>query len=323
MNDAQSARRTERIVSLIPSATEIACALGFADSLVARSHECDFPVGVELLPVLTQPQLDSSASGKNIDDRVKQLVQDGSSVYRVDAEQLRSLEPTAILTQDQCEVCAASLRDIESALADWIGTAPKVVSLNPKTLADVWMDIERVAASLGADEVGKRVTHELTERVTDIAERALRIRSRPRVACIEWIDPLMGAGNWIPELVVLAGGQPLFGKVGEHSEWLEWEDLRAADPEIIVLLPCGFSIERTRAEMAPLIAQSGWSNLSAVRTQRVYVTDGNQYFNRPGPRLVESLEILAQVIHPDHFSPSASGLLSGLLSGQGQGWQQL
>lgn len=314
MNQARSAQRAERIVSLIPSATEIACALGFADSLVARSHECDFPPGVESLPALTEPKLDASAASRAIDDRVKQLVRDGSSVYRVDADRLQRLQPTVILTQDQCEVCAASLRDIENALADWLESSPVVVSLNPCTLGDVWMDIERVASALAADEAGKRVTHALTDRISELAERALRIRSRPTVACIEWIEPLMGAGNWIPELVQLAGGRPIFGKVGEHSGWLAWEDLRAADPEIIVLLPCGFDIERTRAELAPLQQRPGWANLRAVRTGRVYATDGNQYFNRPGPRLVDSLEILAEIIHPDAFDARSYA---------GAGWQPL
>lgn len=317
MDEALSGKGAERIVSLIPSTTEITSALGFANSLVARSHECDFPLGVESLPALTEPKLDPSASSRAIDDRVKQLVSDGLSVYRVDAEQLRELKPTIILTQDQCEVCAASLRDLDEALADWLGDAPKVVSLNPSTLADVWMDIERVAAALGAEEHGKRIANEFAERVAKIGERTSRIGTRPSVACIEWIDPLMGAGNWIPEMVRLAGGEPVFGEPGEHSSWLEWETLRDADPEVIVLLPCGFSIERTRAEIAPLLAQPGWSKLSAVRTQRVFVADGNQYFNRPGPRLVESLEILAELLHPDHFAPSHSRTAAGA------GWQPL
>jgi len=317
VDEVLSGKGAERIVSLIPSTTEIASALGFADSLVARSHECDFPLGVESLPALTEPKLDPSATSRAIDDRVKQLVSDGLSVYRVDAEQLRELKPTIILTQDQCEVCAASLRDLDEALADWLGDAPKVVSLNPSTLSDVWMDIERVAAALGAEEHGKRIANEFAERVAGIGQRTSRIGSRPRVACIEWIDPLMGAGNWIPEMVRLAGGEPVFGEPGEHSSWLEWETLRDADPEVIVLLPCGFSIERTRAEIAPLLAQPGWSKLSAVRTQRVFVADGNQYFNRPGPRLVESLEILAELLHPDHFAPSHSRTAAGA------GWQPL
>jgi iron complex transport system substrate-binding protein len=293
----------ERIVSLLPSTTEIACALGFQQALVGRSHECDFPPGVEHLPILTEPKLDASATSARIDDRVKQLVGDGLSVYRVDAEKLRELRPTVILTQDHCQVCAASLRDVEEALTTWLGERPRVLSLNPNGLEEVWNDISRVASELGVEARGRDYVAELGERVAGIAEQTVRIRHRPSVACVEWIDPLMVAGNWVPELVTLAGGNSAFGEKGEHSAWLEWESLRAADPDVIALLPCGFDIERTRRELGPLIAQPGWGNLRAVQAGRVFITDGNQYFNRPGPRLFESLEILAEILHPDHFAP--------------------
>ena len=293
----------ERIVSLLPSTTEIACALGFQQALVGRSHECDFPPGVEHLPILTEPKLDASATSARIDDRVKQLVRDGLSVYRVDAEKLRELRPTVILTQDHCQVCAASLRDVEEALTTWLGERPRVLSLNPNGLEEVWNDISRVASELGVEARGRDYVAELGERVAGIAEQTVRIRHRPSVACVEWIDPLMAAGNWVPELVTLAGGNSAFGEKGEHSAWLEWESLRAADPDVIALLPCGFDIERTRRELGPLIAQPGWGNLRAVQAGRVFITDGNQYFNRPGPRLFESLEILAEILHPDHFAP--------------------
>lgn len=293
----------ERIVSLLPSTTEIACALGFQQALVGRSHECDFPPGVEHLPILTEPKLDASATSARIDDRVKQLIGDGLSVYRVDAEKLRELRPTVILTQDHCQVCAASLRDVEEALTTWLGERPRVLSLNPNSLEEVWNDISRVASELGVEARGRDYVAELGERVAGIAEQTVRIRHRPSVACVEWIDPLMAAGNWVPELVTLAGGNSAFGEKGEHSAWLEWESLRAADPDVIALLPCGFDIERTRRELGPLIAQPGWGNLRAVQAGRVFITDGNQYFNRPGPRLFESLEILAEILHPDHFAP--------------------
>jgi iron complex transport system substrate-binding protein len=292
----------ERIVSLLPSTTEIACALGFQQALVGRSHECDFPPGVETLPVLTEAKLDANAPSAQIDDRVRKLVGDGLSVYRVNADLLRELRPTVILTQDHCQVCAASLRDVEEALASWLGERPRVLSLNPSGLEEVWNDIARVATALGAQAHGQDYVAALGERVASIAEQTLRIRQRPSVACVEWVDPLMAAGNWVPELVTLAGGTSVFGEKGEHSPWLEWESLRAADPEVIVLLPCGFDIERTRQELAPLIAQPGWDDLQAVRSGRVFVTDGNQYFNRPGPRLIESIEILAEILHPDHFA---------------------
>ena len=303
----------ERVVSLIPSSTEIACALGFRDALVGRSHECDFPLGVEQLPALTEPKLDTSAASAVIDDRVKQLVGEGLSVYRVDVDKLRELQPTVILTQDQCDVCAASLRDVEEALSGWLGEAPRLVSLKPNLLGDVWGDFERVATALGEARRGREFAASLSDRLAEISEQTLRIRAKPSVACVEWIDPLMAAGNWMPELVTLAGGRPLFGEAGAHSPWLDWKTMRDADPEIVVLLPCGFDIERTRQEVGPLIAQPGWADLQAVRTGRVFVADGNQYFNRPGPRLVESLEILAEILHPDHFAPRR----------EGAGWQAL
>jgi iron complex transport system substrate-binding protein len=302
-----------RIASLLPSCTEIACALGFEDALVGRSHECDHPSGVRALPPLTAPKLDSSASSAAIDERVKQLVRDGLSVYRVDADRLRDLAPSVILTQQHCEVCAATPKDLEDALASWIGEPPRIVSLEPACLADVWEDIERVAAALDAEERGREVSARLTERVSDIAQRALRIRERPSVACIEWIDPLMAAGNWMPELVTLAGGHCVFGEAGTHSPWIGWEELCRADPDVLVVLPCGFDLERTREELGVLRARPEWASLRAVRSGRVFVTDGNHYFNRPGPRLVESLEILAEILHPDHFTALHHGL----------GWQAI
>jgi iron complex transport system substrate-binding protein len=297
----------DRIASLLPSTTEIACALGFRGRLVARSHECDFPAEVAALPALTAPKLDAGAPGRVIDDRVRQLVSDGLSVYRVDAERLRELAPSVILTQDQCEVCAASLSDVEQALAGWLGDRPRVVSLSPATLGDVWGDLVRVAEALGDPARGRALARELAERVTDVGERAARQSQRPRVACIEWIDPLMAAGNWMPELVTLAGGTPIFGETGQHSPWLDWETLRRADPDVIVVLPCGFDRARTRAELPALTSRPGWETLRAVKGGRVYVTDGNQFFNRPGPRLVESLEILAEILHPGAFPPAHRG----------------
>ncbi len=297
----------ERVVSLIPSATEIAAALGFERALIGRSHECDFPAAVASLPVLTEPKLNPDASSARIDADVKALVRDGLSVYRVDTARLRELDPTLILTQDHCEVCAASLKDVEAALSEWLDGAPVVVSLHPRRLGDVWRDVERVGTALGNADRGHQLASRLEDRIAEIAERAVRIRSRPRVACIEWIEPLMAAGNWMPELVTLAGGENLLGETGEHSPWLDWEALRAADPDVVVVLPCGFDLERTRSEAHALAGLPGWAELRAIREGRVYVTDGHQYFNRPGPRLVDSLEILAEILHPDEFAPRHRG----------------
>ena len=298
-----------RIVSLLPSTTEIACALGFEGELVGRSHECDYPPSVVGLPVCTAPKFDVEGSSRQIDERVKDLVRRGLSVYDVDADKLRELAPTAILTQDQCHVCAASLDDVERALRDWLGAQPALVSLNPQTLGDAWGDLVRVGEALGEAERARRLSEQLADRLSQITEQVMRIKARPSVACVEWIDPLMAAGNWVPELVALAGGRNLFGETGAHSAWLSWEELRAADPDVIAVMPCGFGIARSRAELDALRSRPGWKELRAVRDGRVYLTDGNQYFNRPGPRLVESLEILAELLHPEtlRFGHRGSG----------------
>ena len=302
-----------RIASLLPSTTEIACALGFAAELVGRSHECELPAGVGALPALTEPKLDPAAPSRAIDDRVRALVRDGLSVYRVDAERLRALAPDVILTQDQCEVCAASLSDVEDALARWQGGAAQVVSLDPRTLRDVFRDFSRIAAALGAPERGRALSNALSQRVSDLGERAAGLATRPSVAAIEWIDPLMTAGHWLPELIALAGGRSLFGEPGRPSVGTRWEAIRDADPDVLVVLPCGFDLVRTRAELEPLLAQPGFRALRAVRERRAFLVDGNQYMNRPGPRLVESLEILCELLHPEAFPATH----------RGSGWEPL
>jgi iron complex transport system substrate-binding protein len=291
-----------RVVSLIASATEIVCALGREGDLVGRSHECDFPASVRRLPVCTEPRFDVTGGSAAIDGRVKALAEQAASVYRVHADVLRALRPDVILTQSQCNVCAVSVRDVEQALGDWPGSPPQIVSLAPAALADVWDDIRRVAKALGVPDQGEALAAQLQGRVREVARHAQRLAERPTVACLEWLDPLMAAGNWVPELVELAGGVNLFGAAGRHAPAMTWEGLRGRDAEVIVALPCGFDLARTRAEMAALTGRPGWQELRAVGAGRVYVTDGNQYFNRPGPRLVESLEILAEVLHPGAFA---------------------
>lgn len=290
-----------RIISLIPSATEIVAALGMTGCLVGRSHECDYPTEVRHLPVCTQPKFDPQGTSLQVHERVTDLLQSALSVYRVDTNALEQLRPTHIITQAQCEVCAVSLADVEQAVRALSGGQPQVISLQPDTLADVWNDIRRVAAALEVQE-GK-LLEALSARV-EICAQQTRVpdAARPSVACIEWIEPLMAAGNWVPEMVDLAGGKNLFGVSGRHSPWLTWADLLAADPEVIVVMPCGFDLARTREESEALIRRPEWQNLRAARTGRVYITDGNQYFNRPGPRLVDSLEILAEILHPDVYA---------------------
>lgn len=291
-----------RIVTLLPSATEIVCALGFVNDLVGRSHECDYPAGVEKLPALTAPKFKVEGTSAEIDQRVKQIVGDALSVYRVDAARLRDLRPEVIVTQSQCEVCAVSERDVEAAVAQWPGVQPRIVSLAPYALADVFADIKRVAKALGAAERGDALVAQMRARMDAIAARAGALATRPTFACIEWIAPMMSAGNWMPELAAMAGGDNLFGRAGEHSPWMKFEELAAADPEVIMIAPCGFDIARTVIELPALTRDPRWSRLRAVRDRRMFIADGNQYFNRPGPRLVESLEILAELLHPEAFN---------------------
>ncbi len=290
-----------RIVSLIPSATEIIAALGLADRLVGRSHECDFPPGIETLPALTAPKIRLDGDSGAIQRSVRALLEQGLAVYAVDAERLRALKPDVIVTQDQCEVCAASLADVQAAVCDWIGERTGIVSLAPATLDDVWNDIRRVAAACGVGTAAETLIDRLTTRVREITAEAKNAAARPRVACIEWIEPLMAAGNWMPELVARAGGSSLFGESGRHSPWLEWDALVAADPDVIVCLPCGFDLARTESESRLLTQRPAWARLRAVRTGRAFAVDGNAFFNRPGPRLMESLEILAELLHPERF----------------------
>ncbi|GAB4550118.1 MAG: cobalamin-binding protein [Anaerolineae bacterium] len=296
------------VVSLIPSATEIVAALGFADALVGRSHECDFPARVTHLPVCTEPKFNPHGTSAEIDGRVKQILRDALSVYRIHTDVLEHLAPDVIVTQAQCEVCAVSLRDVESAVCEVLSPQAQLVALEPNALADVFADIARVAAALEAPQRGEALIGQLKSRMAAIEDAASHIAAKPTVACIEWIEPLMAAGNWMPELVQMAGGTNLFGEAGKHSPWMDWEALRAADPEVIVVLPCGFDIPRTLQEMPLLEAHEGWQTLQAVRANRIYVTDGNQYFNRPGPRLAESLEILAEIFHPDRFHFGHQGI---------------
>ncbi len=320
-----------RIVTMIASATEIVCALGFERDLVARSHECDWPSSVTKLPVCTAPRFDVHGSSLEIDQRVKSLLEQAMSIYRVDADMLKALAPDVIVTQSHCEVCAVSEKDVEAALQVWSATPsraahevsgaaesltscaalPKIVSLSPNNLADVWQSIRNVADALEVSPKGETLVQRLELRVAAISQRAKSVE-QPTVACLEWLDPLMAAGNWVPELVALAGGQNLFGSVGKHSPWMTWDQLLQADPMYLIAVPCGFDLAKTRIEMHGLTQHPEWQQLQAVRKGRVFVTDGNQFFNRPGPRLVESLEILAEIFHPEIFD----------FGHEGSGWKR-
>ncbi|MBF2006160.1 MAG: cobalamin-binding protein [Chlorogloeopsis fritschii C42_A2020_084] len=297
-----------RIVSLIPSGTEILAVLGLTDAIVGRSHECDYPPEIQDRPICTQPRLNTEASSSKIHDEVNNLLQNALSIYEIKTDVLEKLQPTHIVTQDQCEVCAVSVSEVEKAVASLTHTAPEIISLKPNLLKEVWVDIERVANVFQVDSL--KVLENLEARVKIVAQKTQGLsqtENLPTVACIEWIDPLMAAANWIPELVTLAGGKPLFSITGQPSPQLTWENLITGNPDIIVFMPCGFDLDRTRQEAELLTKNSEWQKLRANQTGRVYITDGNSYFNRPGPRLVESLEMLAEILHPEIFQYGYKG----------------
>jgi iron complex transport system substrate-binding protein len=302
ITEPATAMISPRIISLLPSATEIVAALGFTDHLVGRSHECDFPPGVETRPICSSTKVPVHGTSYEIDERVKEIVAEGLSVYRVDVDRLRELRPDLILTQTQCAVCAVTPRDLEQALCTWTGARPAMVSLEPKSLADVWNDIRHVGNALEALQKAEDVIASLTSRFNEIRARVTGISYEPTVAAIEWLGPLMAGGNWMPELIKIAGGHSLFAEPGKHSSWLEWESLTAADPNVILLLPCGFKIAQTIADLGLLNGNPTWASLRAVKDGQVYLIDGHHFFNRPGPRLVESAEIVAEILHPGRFA---------------------
>jgi iron complex transport system substrate-binding protein len=298
MADNTNQAKSPRVVSLIASATEILHALGAGHTQVARSHECDWPHDVLGLPHLTKPKFKVEGSSRQIDVAVKSLVEQGLAVYEVDAEALKAIAPDIILTQDQCEVCAVSLADVERAVASWTECRANVVSLRPHTLTDIYIDNQRIADALGMRDAGRTLNGQMSQRLGEIFARAWG-RPRPRLAFIEWIDPPMSGGHWMPELIDIAGGVNLFGEHGAQSPWISLDQITAADPDVILIAPCGYELPKTREEMAVLDANPEWQALRAVREGRLFLADGNAFFNRPGPRLIESAEILGEILHPE------------------------
>lgn len=307
-----------RIITLIPSATEIVAALGLARHIVGRSHECDFPAEVVALPPLTRPRFSTDQSSAKIHESVSALLDQALGIYALDIETFARLAPTHIVTQTRCEVCSVSLAQVEEAAASLLGARPTILALAPMRLEDVFEDTRRVAQALG-------VTAEAERRIAEWRARLARLDqmvqpagarprgARPRIACIEWCAPLMSAGNWVPELVERAGGRDVLGRAGEHAPVIAADALLEADPDIVVFMPCGYDLERTEADARKLLADSRFGALSAFRAGRVYATDGNAYFNRPGPRLVDSAEILAEIIAPERCR----------FGHEGRGWRRL
>jgi len=288
------------IVSLIASATEIVHGLGYFDQLVGVSHECDYPDGVEDLPRLSEPKMDPGKSSAEIDVDVRALVADGLSVYRVDVDRLKELSPQVIVTQDHCEVCAVSLSDVEDALCAIDLPDTTVCSLHPRDLDDVRADFRKVAAAVKDEAAGEALVARFDGALDDIRARTANLE-HPRVALIEWLAPPMVAGGWMPELARVAGGDPIIVQDSRHFETVDWSRIAAEDPDVVIVLPCGFDVPRSLSEIEDPEIRAGLDSIRAVQEGRGWVLDGNAYFNRPGPRLVESTELLAGVLHPEAF----------------------
>jgi len=303
-----------RIVSLLPAATEIVAALGLADALVGRSHECDEPPAVAALPPLTAPRIDPSAPSR----RIHEQVEAATAMFALDGERLAALAPDVVLTQAACDVCAVAAADVEAAVhraaaagprSSTAAAAPRIVSLGGTTLEGVFADILAVGAATGRLPRAREVVARLRARCDSVACRTRQLADsrRPRVAMIEWLDPPMAAGNWVPEMVRLAGGDDVLGRPGAHSHWIGWADVAAADPDVVVLVPCGFTLDRVVAEAAAAEVRPRLEGLRASSEGRLWAVDGHHLFNRPGPRLVDSLEVLAEILHPGRFSFTATG----------------
>ena len=293
-----------RIVSLLPAATEWVCALGATEQLVGRSHECDYPPEIQDRPVVTAPTFDAEADSAAIDDAVQTQVQEGLSLYEVDLDRLRTLDPDLIVTQDQCDVCAVSRSALESRLAEWTGSSPTVFSMQPQTLKDVFDEVLRLGRHLNRLDAAMELLADGEARLKALRDRIGVDRrtdpeALPSVACIEWLEPLMVAGHWMPDVVEMAGGRPVLAESGTPTRRVNWTALREADPDVIACMPCGFTLDETRRDLSYLTERAGWTELSAVRRGRVALLDGNAYYNRPGARIYRAIELLASGLYPD------------------------
>jgi len=285
------------------------CALGLESSLVGVSHECDYPPSVGRLPKVTRTRLSAAAESGQIDQEVRELSAAGAALYELDREALMALEPDLIITQSLCAVCAVSEQDVLQAASE-MSTQPDVVRLNPTTLEEVIACLEQVGKAAGVEDRAAEVVRELHARVAAVAARSSAVIERPRVLLLEWIDPPFSAGHWNPELVRLAGGEEILGQPGAPSRELPWHAVLEADPDVLVIACCGYSIDRTLDDLPRLVSYRGFAQLKCIGSGQVYLVDGSQFFNRPGPRLVDSLELLAHTLHPelhplpDHLEPA-------------------
>jgi iron complex transport system substrate-binding protein len=294
-------QRAMRIVTTLPSATEIVSLLGLEDSLVGITHECDFPPSVRKKPVVMRSVFDTrTMTSKEIDDSVLSHVTRGHSIYQIDEQLLNELRPDLIITQELCEVCATPMRVVAKSIAN-LKTGPRVISLSPHNLEDVLQDVITVGKAAGTLERANKVVASLQKRIDLVRARTSNSKTRPSVFCLEWLDPIYCSGHWMPELVEYAGGRELLGRLGEPSTVVQWKTVIEADPEIIFVTVCGYDVKRTLSEIASLTRRKGWNELRAVRNGTVYVLDSPSYYSRSGPRLVDGLEIMAFLLHPELF----------------------
>jgi iron complex transport system substrate-binding protein len=304
-----------KICSLLPSATEILFSLGLGDQVAGVSHECDFPPEARTKPVLIVSRISHTESAAAIDRQVREFLERGESLYSVDLAALAAVEPDLIITQDLCHVCAATPDDLGTALAHLSrqpgARPPQIVTLNPHSLADVCADIRAVGLATGRSEQASAIVAEFERDIARV-ERAVAGFPRPCVVCLEWLDPPYVAGHWVPEMVERAGGKDVLGRAGEPSFRVEWETIVAAQPEVIVIMPCGYALERVAKEFRDFALPDGWHGIPAVRDSRVFLVEASGYFSRPGPRLAAGMAILADAIHAGHrerLTPSGAGLV--------------
>ena len=289
-------KSSARIVSLLPSATEIVVSLGLQEQLVGRSHECDFPPEIEFLPVLTGPKFSSDGTSGGIDTEVSKLVERGLSVYWIDTEKLNELKPDVIITQSQCEICAVSMKDVEQAVCEVLSSNPQIINLQPLGFNELFTDFLEAGKVLGREKEAARLVSSIQQGIDDLG-KAAPTTAKKKVGTIEWLDPLMNAGNWVPTLIEKVGGINLIGQDSEHSHYINFDDL--ADADITLIMPCGFSMEQSLRELSRLRLGEDWKRF--IQDNAVYVCDGNHFFNRPGPRILESAQIVAEILHPDHY----------------------
>ncbi|MFM8541156.1 MAG: cobalamin-binding protein [Nitrospira sp.] len=290
-----------RICSLLPGATEVVAALTPTKHLVGISHECDYPPEITVKPVVIRPAINITTDSRKIDQQVRHKLNAGHALYMLDDALLARIRPHLVITQDMCGVCAVTPAQLHTSLKT-LPSMPRLLALSPSTLDDVLTDVHRIGDAIARSHEAAVLATHLRERLQHVRLQIAQAGAQPRVACLEWLDPLYAAGHWVPEMVAYAGGVDVLGTAGAPAKKVTWKQVRAARPDVLILMPCGFSIARTRTELASLTTRTAWKTLPAVKSNRVFLVDGPAYFNRPGPRLIDGVEILAACLHPSLLS---------------------